>query len=147
MRCGPKGHLDCLNRLGRIRFFRSYWVCRQIKRVFFCDKTTSLKFFLGHAWLILRNRTLTGAQENKQRYDQAFFRRVIQLLSIVIRMNFYHCLRPKRVRALISAPCLCERYRYDNKQRPRMRYVAGGTPRCWAPKSVRSAATDRDRKR
>ena len=62
---------------------------RQIKRVFFCDKTTqSLKFFLGHAWLILRNRTLTGAQENKQRYDQAFFRRVIQLLSIVIRMNF-----------------------------------------------------------
>ena len=49
-------------------------LARQIKRVFFSDKTQqSFQFFLGYAQRILRNRTLTGAQENKQRYDQAFF--------------------------------------------------------------------------
>ena len=45
-------------------------LARQIKRVFFSDKTPQrFQFFLGHAWRILRNRNLTGAQENKQRYD------------------------------------------------------------------------------
>ena len=55
-------------------------LARQIKRFFFSDKTPqSFQFFLGHALRILHNYTLTGAQENKQRYGQAFLQRVIQL--------------------------------------------------------------------